>query len=233
MAVCALALAVACGTGSLMSVSAETVTESTAQDSTGNTASIHIKLKDVDTPMKGVLFDIYKLADYNPEDGTFAYDEEWGVTSLPDTSSGLDKLAEKLSKNIKGSRADTCKTNKAGEASLKTECGIYLLVPGETEKYGEVSPFILRLPYLEEVTGQETGWVYDTEVEPKVVPPEKTPEPTKEPESEQPQPTQPPSSSVKGTDDVKTGDYTNIAFLVLCLLLAGVNIGMITKKKEK
>lgn len=260
MAVCALTLAMACETGSLIPVYADTAT-STAQASTGNTASIHIKLKDVKTPMDGISFDIYKLATYSPVDGTFSYDALWGIKSLPETSGEMDKLAEQLAGEIKGGRITSCKTDKEGEASLDAECGIYLLVPDNTKKYGDVSPFILRLPYLETVTGQETEWVYQAEVEPKVVPPEKEtdkkPKPTASPSenptatpSESPtattvpesKPTETPgtpgsqtetSASLKGTDDVDTGDYTNIAFLVLCLLLAGVNIKFISKKKEK
>lgn len=211
-----------------MTASAETSSSTIMQDSTKDKASIYIGLKDIETPMDGVDFEIYQLASYDSSDGTFHYDPEWGISSIPDKSNELDKLAEELSKNIKTSSATLCTTDESGHAFTDVNCGVYLIVPDKTEKYGEVSPFILRLPYLDEI-GNSYNWIYDANVEPKVtipgiITPTSTPTPTVTPV---------PDATVKGTSDVDTGDYTNISIFVLCILSVLVNIKFFFSKRKK
>ena len=209
-----------------MTASAETSSSTIMQDSTKDKASIYIGLKDIETPMSGVDFEIYQLASYDSSDGTFHYVPEWNISSIPEQSDELDKYAEELSKNIKTPSVALCTTDESGHAFTDIDCGVYLLIPSKTEKYGDVSPFILRLPYLDEIGGSY-NWVYDADVEPKVtIPGMETPTPT-------PTVTPVPDATVKGTSDVDTGDYTNISVFVLCILFVMVNLKFLFGKRKK
>lgn len=193
---------------------------------TGNEpGSIRIILKDLGaetSSREGVEFGLWKVGTVN-EYGTPVFDERYGLKGYPQDSQSLDEAAKKISDALSSAAKgpDRTETTDQGGCLLfdQVERGVYLLRAGEDNPYGEISPFLVQLPYWEKIEGQMEGPVYEVEAEPKA-----SPHPV---ESETTDP---------GKTAAKTGDETSAAGYLLVLtaaVLALITIAVLKRKELK
>lgn len=134
------------------------------------TGSISITLKQADgTPVPGVRFALYRVADVVRQDGGLAY------RYTPAFAGSGMELGELKGDNLAGHLAAYAAEQKLepvtqatgqdgfvgwGELSL----GLYLLVQeGEIPGYYSIAPFLVSVPH----SGEGAGWVYDVLADPK------------------------------------------------------------------
>ena len=121
-----------------------------------------------------------------------------------------------------GAPGQSGKTDGKGRIAFSVEEGVYLIrVKGE-ERYGTVKPFLINLPYYEEVNGELRGPLYEVEAEPKAAPPEAvvTPKPT-----ETPKPTVPPKPTGTPGGGAETGEDSGIVWYSALAALALLGSG--------
>lgn len=123
--------------------------------------------------------------------------------------------------------------------------GIYLGAARNVSQYGEISPFLIQIPYYGEEGGQQAGPSYDAIVHPKALPiinvtPTDTPKPTKRPDiSETPVPDRPyrPDIQEGGSSDKektpKTGDESPVGILLSLMCVSAAITGMIKSRRKK
>lgn len=193
---------------------------------TGNEpGSIRIILKDLEaegSALEGVEFGLWKVGTVD-ENGRPQIEERYGIGDYPQDSQSLDEAAKKISDALWAASKgpDRTETTDQGGCLLfdQVEPGVYLLRAGEDNPYGEISPFLVQLPYWEEIEGQMEGPVYEVEAEPKA-----SPHPV---ESETTDP---------GKTAAKTGDETSTAGYLLVLtaaVLALITIAVLKRKELK
>lgn len=188
--------------------------------------TIRLILKDLETENssgEGVEFGLWKVGTVN-ENGTPQIDEEYGVGEYPQDSRSLDEAARKMAHMLKEGQKEADRkaaTGQGGSLLLdQVEPGVYLLQAGENNPYGMISPFLVQLPYWEEIEGQMEGPVYEVTVEPKA-----SPYPAKPGETPEPDGTGPAA---------KTGDETSPAgyFLILAVTVLALGAIVVLKRKE-
>lgn len=153
----------------------------------GNSGSIEIQLKDLgeNSKREGVSFELYQVGTWNAEKSSWSLTDalkETGITqeSLKNASD-WDTAAKTLSKseNLSSAEKKTGSTDSSGNLEFSDlKLGIYLLVPGNMQEYGNVSPVLLTVPYT--VNGVEKA---DISIKPKAELP-KDPDPTPKPEED-------------------------------------------------
>jgi pilin isopeptide linkage protein/LPXTG-motif cell wall-anchored protein len=116
---------------------------------------ITIQLKDLGTPMKNVGFEIYNVGTRN-EHGQWVLNENLDVlgTDLNDLTYATqwDAAASQLAYLVKGRSLDVIHaiTDESGKAQVSDlEDGMYLVVQQNGETYGDISPFLVSVPYKE------------------------------------------------------------------------------------
>lgn len=169
------------------------------QDQPEIKGSIQITLRELDaenSAAEGVEFSLWKVGSVDAY-GTPHLEEEWGIKEYPQDSESLDKAAHYISSLRLGEPEQRGKTDSGGQILFpELDPGIYLIKADAGNPYGKLSPFLVQLPYWEEVNGQMEGPVYAVKMEPKASPyPEET-------EKED-------QSSKADEDVVKTGNWEN------------------------
>ena len=190
----------------------------------GNSSgSVRIHLKDLESAgseRSGVEFGLWRVGDVD-EYGTPKIWEQYGIGEYPQDSASMQEAADKLEGMAADRQADLSGvTDQNGEVLFdRVAQGVYLICAAEGNPYGEISPFLVQLPYWEEVGGQMTGPIYQVEAEPKA-----SPYPPEEPDTEEP-------------DVVKTGDTADpgtMAWALVCAACATALAARIrTKNKVK
>ncbi|MDD3337249.1 MAG: hypothetical protein PHS82_00160 [Lachnospiraceae bacterium] len=197
------------------------------------TGEIQIKLKDLESAQsvqKDIEFQIYKVGTVN-EDGVPQLNPEFVIQAYPQTSEELDAAAKSVSEAVTGEALKVEKTDANGILSfMGLGDGVYLVKSQKENAYGEVAPFLVHIPYYEEVNHIMTGPNYTVTAEPKASPiTEKPKDPQKKPVS----PTGTQNTPVK-LSTAKTGDSTEVAgtlFVMLCAAIVIVEI--VTKKRDR
>ena len=135
--------------------------------------SVHISFKDLQTKESNpgnvpiLLYQVGEVDEY----GAPEFYQEYGISEYPQDSEALDAAAAKVAAAVKGEVIYTKKTDAKGEALFAdVKTGVYLVTIPEDNQYGQVTPFIIQLPYYEEVNGQMNGPLYDVKAEPKASP---------------------------------------------------------------
>lgn len=194
-----------------------------SEDSESDKGSIRIVLKDLETEESqrdGVEFSLWKVGTAGEKEPP-VFDDIYEVDHFPQDSASLDSTARKIAELIKRSPDRTELTNQEGITEFNNlKQGIYLIQAAADNTYGKISPFLVLIPYWEEVDGQMEGPVYQIISEPKASP--NVPEP-EEPEK---------------PDQVKTGDESRPILWTVLLgaglaLSAGVLIAERSRRKEE
>jgi hypothetical protein len=134
------------------------------------TGSIEISLKDLDSPVSvrnGIELQLYKVGTVDDYDHPW-FDDQYGKDEYPQTSEELDAAAREIAQEVKSTPDETQTTDKDGTATFSgLEKGIYLIKVPEGNAYGSVTPFLVQLPYYQEVDGQMEGPIYQVSAQPK------------------------------------------------------------------
>jgi hypothetical protein len=116
---------------------------------------ITIQLKDLGTPRENVGFEIYNVGTRN-EHGQWVLNENLDVlgTDLNDLTYATqwDAAASQLAYLVKGRSLDVTHaiTDESGKAEVSDLAdGMYLVVQQNGETYGDISPFLVSVPYKE------------------------------------------------------------------------------------
>ena len=149
-------------------------------DLTQDTGSLNIHLvyhdEDVDTPVDGAKFTIYKLASMRVKGGDcrFTLEKDFAETGIDMdgmTASESNEAAKTCSEIVKakGLTGESKTTNGQGDASFTgLSFGMYLVMQtgatGSAEKYSYVTPYMVMVPLFYE---EEDSWIYDVYSEPK------------------------------------------------------------------
>lgn len=193
--------------------------------------SVCIELPDLEShnsQRKGVEFNFWKVGQVD-EDGLPVFDAVYEISSYPTTASGLEEAAKLAAKKVEGQPLITIWTDADGRACAEhMDRGLYLIMAAEKNPYGEVSPFLVPVPYLDGKTGT---LFYEITAEPKASPYE-----DEEPEESNPPAPSNPSHPAGGA---QTGDIAlaerYLLFAVLSLsAIAGILIyGREKRKKQR
>lgn len=185
---------------------------------------IRVQLKELgaeNSSREGVEVELYPVGRVDAF-GKPSFDPAYGMGDYPQNSQELDAAAGALSGLVTGAPGQSGKTDGKGRIAFSVEEGVYLIrVKGE-ERYGTVKPFLINLPYYEEVNGELRGPLYEVEAEPKAAPPEAvvTPKPT-----ETPKPTVPPKPTGTPGGGAETGEDSGIAWYSALAALALLGSG--------
>ena len=188
------------------------------------TGEIRVRLKDLQTQLserEGVPVEGYQVGTVDTF-GKPVLEEKYGIGDYPQDSASLDQAAEKIFGMLEGEPLLEGKTDQGGNVTFSVEEGVYLIrVKGE-DRYGTVKPFLINLPYYEEVNGELRGPLYEVEAEPKAAPPEAvvTPKPT-----ETPKPTVPPKPTGTPGGGAETGEDSGIVWYSALAALALLGSG--------
>lgn len=210
--------------------------------------SLTVLLEEFEKPSvtEGVSIVIGKVGDADIY-GEPEFYEKYQIDSYPINSKETEAAVNRLlaAGALKEETYDTV-TDAEGIARFAgLEDGIYLGAAKNASRYGEISPFLIQIPYYGEENGQQTGPSYDVTVHPKALPiksitPTDTPRPTRKPEiSETPAPDRPhrPEVPEDGSYDKektpKTGDESPIGILLGLMCVSAAIIGIIRSRREK
>lgn len=188
------------------------------------TGEIRVQLKDLQTQLserEGVPVEGYQVGTVDAF-GKPILEERYGIGDYPQDSASLDQAAEKIAGMLEGEPLLEGKTDQGGTVAFSVEEGVYLIrVKGEAG-YGTVKPFLINLPYYEEVNGELRGPLYEVEAEPKASPSEAvvTPKPT-----EAPKPTVTPKPTGTPGGGAETGEDSGIAWYSVLAVLALLGSG--------
>ena len=177
-----------------------TIPAQAAAEEQTDKGSIRIVLKDLETESSdrdGVTFRLWKVGTAGV-DRVPAFDEQYGISEYPQDSASLDDAAGRLA-DLTGENPDRAGTTGTDGTVVFTdvESGIYLICAEEPNSYGRISPFLVQIPYYEEVDGQMEGPVWQVTAEPKA-----SPAAEEKPEPEKPKPEKP---DVTKDGNVQTG----------------------------
>ncbi len=139
---------------------------------------IHLSLRDLKASgsvREGVQVSLYQVGTVS-EHGEPEFYARYQLGEYPQSAEGLDRAAEQLAESLKtpgreeGALAEGV-TDAAGELRFQNlKRGIYLVEIKKENPYGCVKPFLINLPYYEEVGGELEGPVYQVRTEPKASP---------------------------------------------------------------
>lgn len=167
---------------------------------------IRIVLTNLGTNVSGVTFKLYRVG--TVESGVPKLNTQYGYSFYPETGEALDNLAKELSSKVTVAESYAGTVDNQGKLEIAgIEDGVYLVVAQGTDTYGKISPFMLNLPYMDDISHALT-WVADIEPKaspnstPTVVP--TTPEPTKTPE--EPTPTEAPEDPEEPEEPTPTSE---------------------------
>lgn len=197
-----------------------------AQAGDEQTGTIEVALKDLKSESSSrekVRVDLYRVGTVDAH-GKPVFDEIYEIDSYPQDTVSADRAIEILCKKVSGKADLSGITDRHGGMTLSgVERGIYLVRIPEGNPYGKVTPFLVHLPYYEEVNGVMEGPMYEIKVEPKASPnePEK-PGGGKKPSGGSSDST--PVSEAVAAPAVKTGDTAPIN--VYIGLIAAALLGM-------
>lgn len=193
------------------------------------TGTIEVSLKDMKSESSSrdkVEVNLYKVGAVDAH-GRPVFDETYEIDAYPQDTVSMDKAVQSLCKKVSKAPELSGMTDSEGIITFSgVEQGIYLVRIPEENPYGEVAPFLLHLPYYEEVNGVMEGPVYEVKIEPKAS--------LNEPEEpEKPGGGKKPSDSSSGGTSVseataapavKTGDTAPISMYIG--LIAAALLGM-------
>lgn len=192
------------------------------------TGSISLILKNLEaenSATEGVEFCLWKVGTVN-EHGTPVIDENYGIPEYPQDSQSLDEAAEKIADMVLTESGQPDRigiTNQTGQVIFEeVQTGVYLICAEEDNPYGRIAPFLVQLPYWEEVEGQMEGPIYEVVSEPKA-----SPYPEEEPEEPAPDK----ETSVQTGDDTQTGVRALIP--AGAAVVAGAILFMRRRRKEE
>jgi len=191
-----------------------------AKAETTQKGTIQVTLKDLkseNSSRENVEVDIYRVGTVD-EHGKPEFDKVYGLGDYPQDTVSMEKAVESLNKKVTGEPDLSGKTDSQGIKSFSdVEPGIYLIRIKDHNSYGKVSPFLIHLPYYEELNGMMEGPFYEVKAEPKASPnkpePPEEPKPPKEPETpeeKKPDPKVPDNTPVSG-NAAKTGDMASVS----------------------
>lgn len=198
--------------------------------------SITVNLDDIGTNRGNVGLECYQVA-------MPAQDNILTWVSLPGfEQAGIDwerlsksedyaAAAERLQGYVPGSGASPLagKTNALGVLEFKDlDQGVYLILQTDQAAYGEISPFLVGIPFMD---GGD-AWIYDVETETKG---EKlaTATPTATPTGRITPVTKRPVTSTSRKNSVKTGDEAPVVYLVLLGVMAMAAAGTVLTVRRK
>lgn len=117
----------------------------------GNNHTVNIHLKNLGTVLEDVRFDLYKVGTMN---GIFPVtDSQYHTGTLTGEAYKLDRTAKKISGMLSGNADRTGSTDKNGFLCFDgLESGVYLIRKVKSDDYGQISPFLIWLPYYENGT---------------------------------------------------------------------------------
>lgn len=172
--------------------------------------------------------------------------EQYKIDSYPVNSKETETVVKKLlAVGPPKEEAIETVTDSEGIARITgLEDGIYLGAAKNASRYGEISPFLIQIPYYGEENGQQTGPSYDAIVHPKALPitnitPTDTPKPTPKPKISQtplPDRSQGPDVQEGGNYDrestPKTGDESPIGILLSLMCVSAAITGIIRSRRK-
>lgn len=142
-----------------------------------NTGEIKIALEDLQTSgsdWEDVEILLYRVGDVS-EEGIPTLDVSYGLGEYPEDYASLEKTAKTLAGMMTEEPLKTTRTDESGIAYFwGIDRGVYLVVIPSDNHYGVVKPFMVPVPYLTEVEGEEK-LQYAVEAEPKASPHKSTP----------------------------------------------------------
>ena len=209
--------------------------------------TLTIKLKDLGTNRENVEFKLYEVGDTEIES---VYDV---VYDNLNTASDFDEAANKIANYISLHNVTFNDINQSdinGELSFPVDNGIYLLVASSSSNYGNISPILIKMPYIENGVQKTKVTIYP-KAELIVTPePDDTPsgneltdEPsdtpsdndlTDKPNGDQSSDKEDDSSKNKSdtklTNIIKSGDNSNIMKYIILLLVPAIIMILIFKK---
>lgn len=204
------------------------------------TGSIQITLKDLSSAGGTSSRDQIEIRAYQvgsmDENDQPVWNAEYEMGEWPDNGTSMVEAAEELTKKISGEPQYQGITDQNGQCLFSNvERGIYLITIPENNAYGKIQPFLVLVPYYENVNGTMTGPTYNVQAEPKASPNEiNEPEKPDNPDTSNEEPNTPgavdtlKNSTVSATNP-KTGDISNIigyagltagVFLIIIVMLA-------------
>ena len=180
------------------------------------------EFKQADSERANVLVDLYQVGTVD-EYGIPKFDENFYMENYPQDGAALDQAEEKLA-NLVDEKIMSGKTDDQGVLCFDVEQGVYLICVHGEESYGKVSPFLVNLPYYENVNGEMQGPIHDVNVKPKASPIEESNTSEK---SENPQ--------KETANKVRTGDDSKgIRYFVTAVLAALVGtISIYNRRKNR
>ncbi len=234
------------GFGCLMLILAATGSmQAKAAEKTG---SIQIHLKDLSSTGKTsdrnqIEIHAYQVGTMDEDDQPI-WNTEYGMGEWPDNGTSMVEAAEKLEQKVTGDPKYQGKTDQDGQCLFSNvERGIYLITVSGDNAYGKVQPFLVLVPYYEDVNGAMTGPVYAVQAEPKASPnePSKPNKPNKphKPHKTTDTPSTPETpDTTQNVTNPKTGDDTNILVYVglaaaMTLMIIVIVTGKYRKKKDQ
>lgn len=166
---------------------------------------IRIALTNLGTSVSGVTFKLYRVG--TVESGVPKLDTQYGYSFYPETGEALDNLAKDLSTKVTAVESYVGVVDAQGKLEIAGIAdGVYLVQAQGTDTYGKISPFVLNLPYMDDISHALT-WVAD--IEPKASPNSvPTVAPTKAPEEPKPTEAPKPSEAPKPTETPVTPEPT-------------------------
>lgn len=172
---------------------------------------IRIALTNLGTSVSGVTFKLYRVG--TVESGVPKLDTQYGYSFYPETGEALDNLAKDLSTKVTAAESYVGVVDAQGKLEITGIAdGVYLVQAQGTDTYGKISPFMLNLPYMDDISHVLT-WVAD--IEPKASPnsvPTVAPTvaPTKAPEEPKPTEAPKPSEAPKPTETPENPEPTKV-----------------------
>lgn len=129
--------------------------------------SITINLKELGTENEGIVFELYQVGETD-EKGMPVINPAYGNYDSFENAEEVEKVVKELCGKVEKEPEYTGKTNADGRLQVSdvTE-GVYLVMVKQSEKYGEIQPFLVSFPYYREVHGKTEGPLYQVEIEPK------------------------------------------------------------------
>lgn len=129
--------------------------------------TITIELKELETNKKDVVFELYHVGKVD-EKGAPVIDPIYGNYDSFEKAEEVETLVKELCGKVKKEPEYRGKTNNNGALMFsQLEEGVYLVIAKEMKNYGEIQPFLVMLPYYQEVHGKIEGPLYQIRIEPK------------------------------------------------------------------
>lgn len=200
---------------------------------TEQTVSVTVTLDQYGGELSGVTFAVYQVADAVTEDGavSFKLTESFAASDVSldvETAEQMLALIETLESYIAASAVTpvvTLTTDASGIcAASGLAQGMYLLVPGNAEGYGEIAASLIALPF----TGDDGSLQYEETLVPKYTPPVTPDQPTVPPTT----PARPPSGDVPilGIEDISP--YIGIGLLAVGIILLVMAVVLLLRRKH-